>query len=36
MNIELSTQLWMGSIITFGVVFYIISLYYTRQSNGEE
>lgn len=36
MNIDLSTELWMGGILTFGIVFYFISIYYAQHLDDDE
>jgi hypothetical protein len=33
---DLSTELWMGGILTFGIVFYFISMYYAQHSEDDE
>ena len=36
MNMDLSTELWMGGIIVFGIVFYFIAMRYAQHSDDEE
>ncbi len=36
MSLDLSTEIWMMGVITFGVIFYVISLRYARHSSEDE
>ncbi len=36
MNVELSTQIWMGGVIAFGVLFYAISMRYAKHCDTSE
>jgi len=35
MSIDLSTELWMGGVLIFGIVFYFISMYYAQHQDDE-
>ena len=35
MSLDAGTELWMLGVIGFGVVFYLVSLYYARLASNE-
>lgn len=35
MSIDLSTEIWMGGVIAFGIVFYFISMFYANHDEGD-
>jgi len=35
MSIDLATELWMGGVLVFGIVFYFISMYYAKHIDDE-
>lgn len=36
MNLDTGTELWMVGVITFGIVFYLVSLYYAKHFDDTE
>lgn len=36
MSLDLSTEIWMGGVLVFGVVFYFISMFYAEHSEDDE
>ncbi|WP_438464448.1 hypothetical protein [Marinomonas sp. PE14-40] len=36
MSLDAGTELWMLGVIAFGVVFYLVSLYYSKTLSKEE